>query len=810
MFAQFAPAYWERGLPVIPLRHREKRPAIDAWQMFSEQMPTPEQQARWLHEHPHGNMGLVLGAQADICILDVDTDDPKVHAMVESILPVSPWRRLGRKGFATAYRWNGQRTFRIKKADDGGVMELLSSKTQVVLPPSIHPDTGRAYVANCELLDVLDNLPSLPRDVEILLREGLKEIGYELSHSGYTKLTDWVAPGARDNRMVQVAGMYANSICRAEVTFMEAVQQMRGWHEARVEKVAGDDIDIDKGLHRLAEYLIADVTGEKRRMLPPGWDAGLDEATRAALKLDVLTADNEDQTPDQVRTNLEAVLATLGPDDLRRVDEVNKTLDRIARSRNMDSLIEENLLRWIADTSMAGLTLTALKRRLRELRQGEIIGTDHSEIADQVLADLARYGEVRFQFGKFWQWNGSHWANKDESEIYRLIADSYGSLPAARKANDHAGIVKTMGRKVTKPLVDTPLVGINFANGFLTQDGQLLQHSAAYGCTYTLPYRYLPELADRCFRWMEFLNDRWAGDDDREQKIIALQKAMCATLLGMAPKLQRAVLLIGAARSGKSQVLKIMRGLLPPEAICNIPPDTWGDKFMPAGFIGKLLNVAGELSETKLIAGDKFKAIVEGEEINVQFKGKDPFDLRPRCAHWFASNHLPKTRDTSDGFNRRWLVLTFSTPVSLDAVQLDFGDILIAEEREAIASWAIQAMPRLVRQQGYTLPLSHARAVEDMADANDSVRFFMRRSNRVKVTDVGRDGKTSPRTLSNQLYVEYFRYCSEAGDARPVGLRTFLARMNGMQNTLGFRELSIPDQNDQPQVWYENVMLVTA
>ena len=104
IFATFAPAYWSRNIPVIPLMAGQKRPAVEAWQMYSDAMPAAETRAKWLREHADGNLGLALGAQSGICMLDVDTDDPKVHALVDSLLPASPWRRYGRKGFALAFR----------------------------------------------------------------------------------------------------------------------------------------------------------------------------------------------------------------------------------------------------------------------------------------------------------------------------------------------------------------------------------------------------------------------------------------------------------------------------------------------------------------------------------------------------------------------------------------------------------------------------------------------------------------------------------------------------------------------------------
>jgi len=44
------------------------------------------------------------------------------------------------------------------------LFEHLAANRQVLLPPSIHPQTGVPYRANCELLDVLDDLPTLPPD----------------------------------------------------------------------------------------------------------------------------------------------------------------------------------------------------------------------------------------------------------------------------------------------------------------------------------------------------------------------------------------------------------------------------------------------------------------------------------------------------------------------------------------------------------------------------------------------------------------------------------------------------------------------
>ena len=179
IFADTAPNYWAAGMPVIPLRARQKRPIPSGWSAFAQVLPSLELQSQWLSAYPDGNIGLVLGPQAGVLVIDIDSEDTEVVGAILDVLDPfpSPWRRIGKKGMALAHRWNGIPTFRIKDHDNTTLVELLSAGTQVVLPPSIHPDTGRPYEANTNLFEVVGSLTSLPEDAEQRLRSRLIEIG---------------------------------------------------------------------------------------------------------------------------------------------------------------------------------------------------------------------------------------------------------------------------------------------------------------------------------------------------------------------------------------------------------------------------------------------------------------------------------------------------------------------------------------------------------------------------------------------------------------------------------------------------------
>lgn len=207
----------------------------------------------------------------------------------------------------------------------------------------------------------------------------------------------------------------------------------------------------------------------------------------------------------------------------------------------------------------------------------------------------------------------------DEAKVLQTIIRDYGKThKAAGRATDHQGILRTIRGLAVGELQEVAVSGINFVNGFLTEDLELKPHDPAYGMTYTLPYPYLPESAGKATRWQQMLVDYWGSDPDFSEKVTALGEVMALTLFAKMTEVQLAVCLYGVGHSGKSRIMEIVQALMPAEAQTSLPPTLWGDKFGPAQLVGKLLNFAGELSETQLIDSAKFKQIVEGAVIEAQ------------------------------------------------------------------------------------------------------------------------------------------------------------------------------------------------
>src|SRR4029077_11019547 len=140
-----------------------------------------------------------------------------------------------------------------------------------------------------------------------------------------------------------------------------------------------------------------------------------------------------------------------------------------------------------------------------------------------------------------------------------------------------------------------------------------------------------------------------------------------AVALGYGTKLRqpKALILEGkTAENRKSQVLDLLRGLLPNEAVASIPAAKMGNERFLVGLVGKHLNASDELSGADAIASDVFKAVVTGEPVTGRDVYRPAVDFRSVAQNVFATNTLPSFKGGMDrGVQRRLLVVTFNRTI---------------------------------------------------------------------------------------------------------------------------------------------------
>lgn len=157
-----SPALTARDYSVIPLNARAKYPSFPAWSTYCERLPTPEEIAGWLTLKA-SNIGLCLGPASGVIALDFDEDVDGLHAKIEALIPESPVRKRGARGYTAFYRYAGERSAGYS-VNGTRVLDVLSLGRQTVLPPSLHPD-GHTYewITPLTLADVdAHELPTIP------------------------------------------------------------------------------------------------------------------------------------------------------------------------------------------------------------------------------------------------------------------------------------------------------------------------------------------------------------------------------------------------------------------------------------------------------------------------------------------------------------------------------------------------------------------------------------------------------------------------------------------------------------------------
>lgn len=156
--------YLALGLSVLPITPMKKSPGclrsgvwspMSEWSRLAHVLPTSEDVNLW-DSWKDAGVGLVLGGQAGVIAIDVDTDDEKLISIIAKNLPPSGYKKRGEKGFTAFYYSHEAIATKRIKVNKRIVLEVLSTGTQTVLPPSIHPN-GKPYrwITDDSLEDIL-------------------------------------------------------------------------------------------------------------------------------------------------------------------------------------------------------------------------------------------------------------------------------------------------------------------------------------------------------------------------------------------------------------------------------------------------------------------------------------------------------------------------------------------------------------------------------------------------------------------------------------------------------------------------------
>lgn len=398
---------------------------------------------------------------------------------------------------------------------------------------------------------------------------------------------------------------------------------------------------------------------------------------------------------------------------------------------------------------------------------------DHVELADWTLQRLGPH-PLTHDCGEFYRYDPARgiWEMLPGPAVRTTVATFAGApismeMPNGKRKEDQLKIgastvkgtetiMKDRLRAGVDPIVfaDAP-PGVVFADGFATVKCGVVTlhpHSPAHRARHCFPFPYVAEaptpMLDEFFEGI--FQD--CSEEERADRVALIQEFIGVCLIGEATKYERCLVLFATGGNGKSEILRIMRGLFPEEAVTSIAPQRWGDRFRTALLVGKLANFVDELPEAEIMSGESFKAIVTGNPIDVDVKNKDPFTFVPKAGHVMCTNSPISTADHTDGFWRRPLILPLTHNFEGDANRRHTaGAEVLAAEHAAIVSWALRGAARRQSQSDYTIPGQSRAIAKEWRDDSDVVRIFA--ASRPDVEDI----------RASELYEQYKEWSKRNG-----------------------------------------------
>lgn len=231
----------------------------------------------------------------------------------------------------------------------------------------------------------------------------------------------------------------------------------------------------------------------------------------------------------------------------------------------------------------------------------------------------------------------------------------------------------------------------------------------------------------------------------------------------------KAFILTGGGSNGKSSYLKIVRKLSGDENTSSLDLKELNQRFKTAELFGKLANIGDDISGEYIKDNSEFKKLVTGEALNVERKGRDPFDFSNYAKLIFSANRMPRINDTSSGLMRRLMMIPFNAKFSVNDDDYDpfiQDKLLCNASMEYVLQLAIKGLQRLLKNKKFSPSKTIEKETATYEIQNNPILGFL------QDTDI---------KIENEVTGDVFRiyqvWCADNG-YQHVAANTFTREMN--------------------------------
>jgi len=349
-----------------------------------------------------------------------------------------------------------------------------------------------------------------------------------------------------------------------------------------------------------------------------------------------------------------------------------------------------------------------------------------------------------------------------ESFIMRILEEELGNKINTYYSNEIINHIKRMSLKDRDEIIEAPINLLCVENGVLDMNTNImLSHTPELIFFNKLSVVYNNQVD--CKKWKKFLFEVCSLQDAKK-----LQHFIGYSLIRR-NIYQKALMLYGPGGGGKSTFLETIRKLFGIENSKSILlQDIEENRFTRIELFGKMVNIAPDIPAKALSTSSRFKAIVAGDGISGEKKGKDPFEFIPYCKLLFSANQIPETYDFSEAFFRRWVLVEFphNFEDTAECIPDLRDDFITKDELSGILNWALEGKREVDMFQ--------------FADVFDTKIKWMRSSNSVYgfCQDILEVGNNEEWIVKEELFKRYLRYCKIWG-LKSVSENLFFRRVKG-------------------------------
>lgn len=254
--------------------------------------------------------------------------------------------------------------------------------------------------------------------------------------------------------------------------------------------------------------------------------------------------------------------------------------------------------------------------------------------------------------------------------------------------------------------------------------------------------------------------------------------------------------LIGGGRNGKSSFLKLLSKFIGMDNSCSTELDLIiENRFESYKLYKKLIALMGETDFGKMSRTSLIKKLSGQDLIGYEAKNKTPFDGYNYAKIIIASNSLPTSEDSSDGFYRRWMIVDFPNKFKEG---IDIIESIPDVEFNNLARKVLEILPQLLSKGFFSYQGTISERKKKYVMASNPLPYFIDYA-------CDRDMSENVFIRYSELYAEYSRYLKKMG-RRIVSKKEFskILEEEGYEIRRTTKEINGKFQNDR---WIENLRL---